>query len=83
MERVEIAARVRKVIAAVLQMREEDIPPAANFIFDLGADSIQSLELVAAFEEEFDIQMDEAAALGVQTVDGAVDFIQNILRQRE
>jgi acyl carrier protein len=67
------------VIAAVLKMNEEDIPKDANFIFDLGADSMQSLELVAAFEEEFAIQMDEAAALGVQTVEGAVDFIQDIL----
>jgi acyl carrier protein len=79
MKRSEVEARVKKVIAAVLEMREEDIPTDANFIFDLGADSMQSLELVAAFEEEFDIEMDEAAALGVQTVDGAVDFIQNIL----
>jgi acyl carrier protein len=79
MKRSEVEARVKKVIAAVLEMREEDIPTDANFIFDLGADSMQSLELVAAFEEEFDIEMDEAAALGVQTVDGAVDLIQNIL----
>lgn len=83
MERVEVTARVRKVIAAVLKMREEDIPTDANFIFDLGADSMQSLELVAAFEEEFDIQMDEAAALGVQTVEGAVDLIQGILEAKE
>ncbi|MBN1835809.1 MAG: acyl carrier protein [Spirochaetales bacterium] len=79
MERAEVAARVRKVIAAVLEMREEDIPAEANFVFDLGADSIQSLELVAAFEEEFAVQMDEAEALGVQTVDGAVEFIQKLL----
>jgi acyl carrier protein len=79
MKRSEVEARVKKVIAAVLKMNEEDIPKDANFIFDLGADSMQSLELVAAFEEEFAIQMDEAAALGVQTVEGAVDFIQDIL----
>jgi acyl carrier protein len=80
MERSEVETRVKKVIAAVLKMREEDIPTDANFVFDLGADSMQSLELVAALEEEFDVQMDEAAALGVQTVDGAVDFVQDILR---
>jgi acyl carrier protein len=79
MKRSEVEARVKRVIAAVLKMNEEDIPKDANFIFDLGADSMQSLELVAAFEEEFAIQMDEAAALGVQTVEGAVDFIQDIL----
>lgn len=40
---------------------------------------MQSLELVAAFEEEFEIEMDEAAALEIQTVDGAVEFIAGIL----
>ena len=48
-------------------------------IFDLGADSMQSLELVAAFEEEFDIEMDEDKALEVQTVGNAADFIAEYL----
>jgi len=79
MERGEIHSRVRKVIASVLKLAEEEVTAEANFIFDLGADSMQSLELVAAFEEEFGVEMDEAAALGVQTVDGAVEFISGIL----
>jgi acyl carrier protein len=44
-------------------------------VFDLGAESTQSVELVAAFEQEFDIEMDDDAALAVKTVGGAVDFI--------
>ena len=49
------------------------------FVFDLGADSMQSVMLVAAFEEEFDIEMEQDKALGVQSVDGAVDFIAKLL----
>ena len=77
MEKSEIQARVKKVIAEILDMNESDIGDEANFIFDLGADSRQSIELVAAFEEEFDIEMDEDKALEVQNVGNAVDFIAN------
>ena len=62
-------------MARVLKMSENEIADDANFIFDLGADSMQSLELVAGFEEEFDIEMDQDRALEVQTIDGAVNFI--------
>ncbi|NOX89349.1 MAG: acyl carrier protein [Calditrichaeota bacterium] len=79
MQKDEIKARVKKVIAQVLGIDESEINDEANFIFDLGADSRQSLELVAAFEEEFDIEMDEDKALEVQTVSDAVDFIAQIL----
>lgn len=79
MEREQIQSRVRKVIASVLKLAEEEVALDANFIFDLGADSMQSLELVASFEEEFGIEMDEAAALEIQTVDAAVEFIAGIL----
>jgi acyl carrier protein len=71
----DIQARVKKVIATVLKIDESDIAGDANFIFDLGADSTQSLELVAGFEEEFEIEMDEDKALAVQTVSDAVNFI--------
>ncbi|MBD3225542.1 MAG: acyl carrier protein [Caldithrix sp.] len=75
MDKAQIQQRIKKVIANVLKINESEIPDDANFIFDLGADSTQSIELVAAFEEEFDIEMDEAKALEVQTVSDAVDFI--------
>lgn len=71
----DIKNRVVKVIAEVLEMDESMINAEANFIFDLGADSMQSLQLVAGFEEEFDIEMDEDKALEVQTVGDAVTFI--------
>ncbi len=79
MEKVELISRVKKVIAQVLEISESDVTNDANFIFDLGADSIQSLQLVAAFEEEFGIEMEEDEALGVQSVSGAVELIGNIV----
>ena len=75
MDREEIKARVKKVIARVLEIRESDIADNANFVFDLGASSLQSVKLVASFEEEFGIEMDEDKSLEVQTVAEAVDFI--------
>jgi acyl carrier protein len=79
MQRSEIETRVKQVIALVLNLKPAEIDAEANFIFDLGADSMQSLQLVAAFEEEFGIEMDQEAALAVQNVDAAVDFIQKVL----
>ena len=62
MTREEINSRVKKVIAEVLEKNESDIGDNANFLTDLGASSIQSIRLVAGFEEEFDIEMDEDEA---------------------
>jgi len=76
MEKSEIEARIKKVIAKVLQIDEAQVNPEANFIFDLGADSMQSVQLVAAFEEEFGVELDQDGALEVQTVCNAVDFIE-------
>ena len=75
MEKSEVKARVVNVIANILEIEETMISDEANFVFDLGADSIQSLLLVAGFEEEFEIEMDEDKALEIQTVGDAVDFI--------
>jgi acyl carrier protein len=80
MEHSEVQARVKKVISKILKVEEENIPDDANFIFDLGADSLQSIELVAAFEEEFQIEMEEEKALEVQTVSDAVKFISQYLK---
>ncbi len=79
MEKSEVKARVVNVITSILEIEEALVTDEANFIFDLGADSMQSLQLVAGFEEEFDIEMDEDKALDVQTVGHAVDFIAEYL----
>lgn len=79
MEITEIKTRVKKAVANVLEMDQADIADDANFIFDLGADSMQSMLLIAAFEEEFDIEMELEKAQEVQTISGAVDFIATYL----
>lgn len=75
MEKQEILTRVKVVASNVLKVDIAEINDDANFVFDLGADSMQSIELVAGFEEEFDIEMDEDKALEVQNIDDAVNFI--------
>ena len=80
MDKKEVADRVVKVTASVLNADPASIQPSSNFIFDLGAESTQSIQLVAAFEEEFGIEMDSEAALSVQTVGDAVDFIAKYLK---
>ena len=75
MEHDEIQQRVTNVVCRVLKIDPSIVQPDSNFIFDLGAESTQSVQLVAAFEEEFNIEMDNEAALSIQTVGGAVEFI--------
>lgn len=74
-----VQERVKSVISKVLKIETSEISDDSNFIFDLGADSMQSLELVAAFEEEFEIEMDEDKALEIQSVSDAVSFIGSYL----
>ncbi|HOC02916.1 MAG TPA: acyl carrier protein [Candidatus Ratteibacteria bacterium] len=81
MDRAEIEKRVKKVVSNILGVDEEKITSESRFVEDLGAESVQSLELVAAFEAEFDIEMEEDAALQVKTVGKAVDFIEKYLKQ--
>jgi len=76
----DVEQRVKQVVAQTLKVDPSRITNEANFVKDLGAESIQSIELVAAFEEEFDIDMDEDAALSVHTVGGAVKFIEDMLK---
>jgi acyl carrier protein len=75
----EVNARVKKVIAEVLEKNQAEITDDANFVNDLGASSLQSIRLIAGFEEEFNIDMDEDKSLQVQTVSGAVSFINSYL----
>jgi acyl carrier protein len=75
MEQDEIKQRVKKVTARVLEIDESEISDNANFSFDLGASSMQSIMLVAAYQEEFNIEMDEQKSLEIQTISEASDFI--------
>lgn len=71
--------RVKRVVAETLRVDPDRVIDNARFVEDLGAESIQSVELVAAFEEEFDIDMDEEEALQVKKVSDAVNFIERYL----
>jgi acyl carrier protein len=75
----EIKNRVKKVTARVLEIDESEISDDANFSFDLGASSMQSLLLVASFQEEFNVEMDEEKSLEIQTITEAAEFISTYI----
>lgn len=77
-----VEERVKSVTAQLLEIDPATIKNEHNFTADLGAESIQSIELVAMFEEEFDIEMEEDAALAVDTVGKAVEFITNVCKEQ-
>jgi len=79
MKKEEIAERLIRITARELKMNEDRIRPEHHFAHDLGADSLKSIELVAAFEEEFELDLEEEEALKVKTVGGAVDFFAELL----
>ena len=75
--------RVKQVTARMLKVDVNEITDESHFVRDLGAESIQSIELVAAFEEEFDIDMDQDEALAVQTVGEAVEFVEGVIARQK
>ena len=77
-----VEERVKQVTARVLGLSSDEIKPTDDFAADLGAESVQSIELVAMFEEEFAIEMDEDAALSVETVGTAIDFIGEVCKEQ-
>ena len=74
--------RIIEVTARVLQLDPADVKPEHNFTADLGAESVQSIELVAMFEEEFGIEMEEDAALAVSTVVTAAEYIAGVCKEQ-
>ncbi|MCG0274647.1 MAG: acyl carrier protein [Thermosediminibacteraceae bacterium] len=74
---MEILDRVKRIIADQLGVDEDDVVPEASFIDDLGADSLDIVELIMAFEEEFDLEIPDEDAEKIKTVQDAVDYIKN------
>lgn len=72
----DIAARVKKIVIEHLGAEEAKVVAEANFIDDLGADSLDTVELVMAFEEEFGVEIPDDAAEKIQTVQDAISFIE-------
>ena len=77
-----VEERVVAVTARVLRLDPSEIKPEQTFTVDLGAESVQSIELVASFEEEFGIEMDEDAALSVESVGDAITFITDVCKEQ-
>lgn len=73
----EIFDRVKKIVIEQLEAEPETVTPQANFATDLNADSLDTVELVMALEEEFDIEIPDEAAEQIATVQAAVDYISN------
>jgi|TARA_B100000768_G_scaffold101966_1_gene94943 acyl carrier protein len=71
----DISSRVTKIVIEHLGVDEAKVIESASFIDDLGADSLDTVELVMAFEEEFECEIPDDAAEKIQTVKDAIDFI--------
>ncbi|ABR75346.1 acyl carrier protein [Actinobacillus succinogenes] len=72
-----IEERVKKIIVEQLGVKEEEVKSESSFIEDLGADSLDTVELVMALEEEFDIEIPDEEAEKITTVQSAIDYVQN------
>ena len=70
-----IEERVRKIVCEQLGVTDEEVKLEASFVEDLGADSLDTVELVMAFEEEFEIEIPDEEAENIATVKNAVDYI--------
>ncbi|MEM7793994.1 MAG: acyl carrier protein [Cyanobacteria bacterium P01_C01_bin.118] len=70
-----ILGKVQSIVSEQLGVDVSEVKPEASFANDLGADSLDTVELVMALEEEFDIEIPDEAAEGIGTVQAAVDFI--------
>ena len=73
----DVADRVKKIVVEHLGVEEDKVVEGASFIDDLGADSLDTVELVMAFEEEFGIEIPDDAAEKILTIKNAVDFIES------
>ncbi|MEO0393201.1 MAG: acyl carrier protein [Pseudomonadota bacterium] len=72
----DVAERVKKIVVEHLGVEEDKVTEKASFIDDLGADSLDTVELVMAFEEEFGVEIPDDAAEKILTFGDAVDFIK-------
>lgn len=73
----DVAERVKKIVVEHLGADADKVVEGASFIDDLGADSLDTVELVMAFEEEFSVEIPDDAAENIQTVGDAVKFISD------
>jgi acyl carrier protein len=72
----DVEAKVKKIISEQLGVPESDVKPEASFVNDLGADSLDTVELVMALEEEFSVEIPDEDAEKIATVKNAIDYIK-------
>jgi acyl carrier protein len=77
----DIIERVKKIIIEQLDVAAEDVVSAASFVDDLGADSLDQVELIMAMEEEFNVSISDEDAEKIATVQDAIDYIQKAVGQ--
>ena len=73
---MELEGKVKEIIVNKLGVDEAKIVPEANFIEDLGADSLDTVELIMEFEQEFDVEIQDEDANKIQTVGDAIEYIK-------
>lgn len=76
-----IEERVKRIVIEQLGVKEEEITPTASFVDDLGADSLDTVELVMALEEEFELEIPDEEAEKITTIQQAIDYIQANLKE--
>jgi len=73
--------KIRKIICEQLDVPENDVVPEASFVDDLGADSLDQVELIMAMEEEFDVSIPDEDAEKIATVQDAIDYIKKAIEK--
>jgi acyl carrier protein len=77
----DIEERVKRIICEQLDVEEKDVVPTASFVDDLGADSLDQVELIMAMEEEFDVSISDEDAEKISTVQDAINYVKKALGQ--
>ncbi|MFO7460225.1 MAG: acyl carrier protein [Desulfatiglandales bacterium] len=75
----DLVERIKKIICEQLDVAEEDVVPTASFVDDLGADSLDQVELIMAMEEEFNVSISDEDAEKIVTVQNAIDYVKKAL----
>ncbi|MBA4697025.1 MAG: acyl carrier protein [Legionella sp.] len=78
-----VEERVRKIVIEQLGVKEEELKNDASFVDDLGADSLDTVELVMALEEEFETEIPDEQAEKINTIQEAIDYIESNLNKEE